>query len=126
MTNVLPFAKPAVSFDEFWAIYPRKKNKKQARKTFDKIRWTPELWEQVRAALEWQTKEWAQRPPNFTPHASTYLNNERWEDEPDRVTEPCSWSGCTNAGVGCLHEGGKAYCNPHMQALERGETPTGR
>lgn len=79
-------------FKEFWQIYPRKKSKGQARKTFlklvsknlplaDKImdglkKHIPDLQKQMR------------ENPKYVPHASTWLNAEGWEDEPDSKPKP--------------------------------------
>jgi hypothetical protein len=67
------------TFDLFWKAYPRKTAKGAARKAWDKLK--PE--EQLAAT------EGAQRfasDPNrdetFTPHPATWINAERWLDEP--------------------------------------------
>ena len=73
-------------FDEFWMLYPRKVAKASARKAWKKL--TEE--QQLLAAKSisnhcqyWKAKETAL---DYIPHASTWLNQERWEDE--LVIEP--------------------------------------
>ena len=68
-------------FEEFWKLYPRKVSKRVAQAAFNKM---PK--QDQEAALEalpvhiryWQLKETA---TEFIPHASTWLNQRRWEDE---------------------------------------------
>ena len=70
-------------FDEFWKLYPRKVKKRDSEKAFLRL---PK--HEQEAALEalpnhvcyWQLKE---TETEFIPHASTWLNQARWEDELD-------------------------------------------
>ena len=70
-------------FDEFWSLYPRKVSKRVAQKIWERM---PK--DEQQAALEalpvhikyWRLKE---SDPEFIPHASTWLNQGRWEDELD-------------------------------------------
>ena len=68
-------------FDEFWALYPRKIAKANARKAWAKLTAEQQL-EAAKAidthCLYWKTKE---TELEFIPHASTWLNGERWCDE---------------------------------------------
>lgn len=70
----------AQGFDDFWNTYPRKVGKQSALKAW--IKHKPDL-QVVLAALAWQTKlpEWTKDGGSFIPHAATYLNGARWEDE---------------------------------------------
>lgn len=72
-------------FEKFWQAYPRKVNKKAARKAFDRLHPTEEQVEAwircfQRQAMELEAqksgKDWLQ----YFPHASTWLNGERWTD----------------------------------------------
>jgi hypothetical protein len=67
------------SFAVFWDRYPRKVNRLAAVKAWNKLRPSPDLVRRILDALEWQVEQWDD--PNYIPHASTYLNNERWNDE---------------------------------------------
>lgn len=64
----------------FWAKYPNKKKKLAAAIAWAKEQ--PDLGT-VLAALEWQirTPEWLKDGGAYIPHASTYINGRRWEDE---------------------------------------------
>ena len=68
-------------FETFWKAYPRKTAKAVAKKSFDKLKVDESLLNQILAALEVQkqSKQW--QDINFIPHASTYINQRRWEDE---------------------------------------------
>ena len=71
---------PSSSFSSFWSAYPRKVGKAAAQKAYAKaIR--KALPETILARLEaWKaSKDFPL--PDFVPHASTWLNGERWLDE---------------------------------------------
>jgi|GEM_PF-2953722 len=73
-------------FDEFWMMYPRKVAKAAAKKVWARL--TEEQQLQAAKAIAnhcqyWKAKETALE---FIPHAATWLNQERWEDE--LVIEP--------------------------------------
>jgi hypothetical protein len=70
------------AFESFWKIYPRKEGKKAAEKAFRKISEIhyPAIARDI--AMRLRTGAWdAGRAKQYIPHASTYLNQERWEDE---------------------------------------------
>lgn len=69
-------------FDEFWIAYPRKEGKAPARKAFDKAAKKVGGSFLVMAAVEY--RQWCERSDKekeFIPHAATWLNQERWDDE---------------------------------------------
>lgn len=70
-------------FDEFWAVYPRKAGKKAAQKVWMKLKPSPMLGLIIQADLAKRifSAQWTKQGGQFVPHASTYLNGERWEDE---------------------------------------------
>ena len=74
--KIKPMAKTPSGFDQFWSLYPRRVKKPAAIRAWSKL--TPNDQSAVIAALP-------QFPfslePNFQPHASTWLNERRWEDE---------------------------------------------
>jgi hypothetical protein len=78
---------PAELFARFWALYPRKVSKDAARKAWDKLDLSAELFETMIQALGAQSLsvDWTKDNGQFIPHASTWLNGKRWEDE---VPEP--------------------------------------
>jgi hypothetical protein len=70
-------------FDSFWKEYPKKVNKGQAEKTWNKIKPDKGLVGKMIAALSWQKNRtsWVKDDGEFIPHASTWLNARGWEDE---------------------------------------------
>lgn len=60
----------------FWDAYPRKTDKKKANKAFDRL--TDE--NKGRAIADILTR-FSNTEKQFIPHATTYLNGERWNDE---------------------------------------------
>lgn len=66
-------------FDEFWMIYPRKTAKGAARVAYLKALKKTDHLSLITAACA--LAEQSGRENKFTPHASTWLNQERWEDE---------------------------------------------
>lgn len=76
-------------FEAFWAEYPRKVAKEAARKAFGKVDVPLEV---LLAALAWQKRspDWIKEAGQFVPHASTWLNQRRWEDEPKLNGHPVS------------------------------------
>jgi hypothetical protein len=76
-------AKPSMEFDIFWAAYPKKKGKIAGRKAFDKAIKLATL-EQLLQGIELLKRETAGKDITFTPHPASWLNDGRWEDEPDK------------------------------------------
>ena len=65
-----------VLFDQFWNLYPRKTSKQSASKAFAKLK-----DEDQQAAINNIARLYAETPVQFVPHAATYLNQGRWEDQ---------------------------------------------
>lgn len=76
-------------FDEFWAAYPRKTDKGNAKKAWLKALKKKPAEQIIAAAAAYA----ATKPePKFTAHPTTWLNGERWDDELARSpTEPTRW-----------------------------------
>lgn len=69
-------------FETFWSAYPRKVGKGGAFKAWQKQK--PEPIEKVlRLIRKYKSTEWANIETRFIPHPATWLNQRRWEDEPD-------------------------------------------
>ena len=70
-------------FEDFWFVYPRKVAKSAALRAFCKIEMTPDLLTKIFTAIDKQKKseQWTKDNGVFIPHASTWLNGKRWEDE---------------------------------------------
>jgi hypothetical protein len=80
---ILPFAKPN-GFDRFWEAYPRKTGKGGARKAFAKALLKiggADPQAALMVALERVKPTWTEG--RYIPHPATWLNDERWEDEPE-------------------------------------------
>lgn len=79
-------------FTSFWAAYPKKRGKKDARRAFDKAIKHTDL-DTMLAALEKQrtTSDWQRDGGQFIPYPATWLNGERWADDlTDSTTAACS------------------------------------
>jgi hypothetical protein len=72
-----------VEFDRFWKLYPRKTSKANAQKAWDKLKVDSALFDQIAKSLAVQvaSREWTKDAGQFVPHAATWLNGKRWEDE---------------------------------------------
>lgn len=70
-------------FDRFWAAYPRKVSKADARKVFAKLSPDEQMVEMMLQALDWQKRlpEWTKDGGRYVPYPATWLNSRRWEDE---------------------------------------------
>ena len=75
-------------FESFWSVYPRKVGKAQAKKAWDKLKLDDDTVKMIaeNIALRIKHGEWSDANKTFIPHASTYLNNARWEDEVEAPT----------------------------------------
>lgn len=71
---------PIALFDEFWEIYPRREAKAAARKAWEKAvrRANPE--EILSGARRYRDDP--NREPRFTAHPASWLNADRWLDDP--------------------------------------------
>ena len=79
----------ARGFDRFWAAYPRKVGKGAAERSFERIRPDAALLDGMLRAIETQRQSdtWLR---GYIPNPATWLNQRRWEDEPDGVTAPAA------------------------------------
>lgn len=76
-------------FDAFWKAYPRKTAKGLARKAWAKIHPDAAITQKMLEALTWQRlqPQWLKDGGQYIPLPATYLNQERWEDEPVNVPQ---------------------------------------
>jgi len=72
-------------FDRFWASYPKRTGKGAAKKSWLKIAPSESLTSQILDAVEIQKKsrQWTKDKGQYIPNPATWLNQERWEDEPE-------------------------------------------
>ena len=68
-------------FEQFWASYPRKVGKLTAKRSWEKL--SQENKQKALEAIVEHRKYWVAKGTDweFIPHASTWLNQERFEDE---------------------------------------------
>lgn len=73
------------AFAEFWEAYPKKVGKGAAERAWKNIGEVP--IEQLLATLGWQKKsfDWIKDGGKFIPYPATWLNQRRWEDEPEHT-----------------------------------------
>ena len=69
------------AFNTFWNEYPKKVAKATAYKAWAKV--DPKLYETIMTALAIQkaSEDWTKENGKFIPHPTTWLNQQRWEDE---------------------------------------------
>lgn len=89
------------TFNEFWALYPRKISKRVAEKSWSKM--TPQEQSDALEAIPNHLEYWKLKntETEYIPHPATWLNQGRWEDELDmtvKVKEDKSWM-ATEAGI---------------------------
>lgn len=72
-------------FDDLWKAYPRKVGKDAASKAFAKRKPDASLLASMlrSVAVQRQSEQWVKDGGQFIPHLSTWLNEGRWQDEPD-------------------------------------------
>jgi len=70
-------------FDSFWTFYPRKAGKEAARKAWAKLRPDQHIMQMILDNVRERVEkgEWRKDNQSYILHASTYLNQKRWEDE---------------------------------------------
>lgn len=70
-------------FDAFWKFYPRKASKDAARKAWNKLNPDQNIMKMIADNVRERVEkgEWRKDNQSFILHASTYLNQKRWEDE---------------------------------------------
>lgn len=73
--------KNAQEFEQFWNEYPRKVAKKKAQTLFAKLKLGEELFSKIMAALRAQKLSSQWQNPTYIPHPTTWLSQERWNDE---------------------------------------------
>lgn len=80
-SNVVELRPLPATFDDFWAAYPRRCGKADARKAWAKAILLADPASIVAAASR-MTVEYAGKELRYIPHPSTWLNGERYADDP--------------------------------------------
>lgn len=72
-------------FSEFWALYPKKVGKGAAEKAWDRLRPNQRTFESMMQAVRVQMRcaQWTRDNGQYIPNPATWLNQRRWEDEPE-------------------------------------------
>lgn len=80
--NNTPLPPKGELFEVFWKAYPKKVGKDAAYKAFTKRKPDEQLTQTMIAAVRKQTatEQWKKDNGQFIPHASTWLNEGRWQD----------------------------------------------
>ena len=75
----------AGGFDAFWAVYPRRRAKGDARKAWKALKPSPELQQKILNAVSAQSQspDWQKEEGKYIPYPASWLRGERWEDEPE-------------------------------------------
>jgi hypothetical protein len=73
---------------EFWRLYPCHQGKQPAMDAFERVVRSPETWAQVRAGLDRYTAKVRDDPNLRVKYAQGWLNDARWDDEPDPAPPP--------------------------------------
>ena len=73
-------------FARFWDAYPKRVAKKDARRAWAKLNPSPAVVDQMLGALAWQTQQpgWLKDGGAYVPYPASWLNAERWTDEPPK------------------------------------------
>jgi sarcosine oxidase delta subunit len=70
-------------FEAFWAIYPRKAGKAEARRAWLRLRPDAALRAKIASAIEAakQSDQWRRSNGKYIPYPATWLNRGQWDDE---------------------------------------------
>ena len=114
------------SFEDFYKLYPRREARQAATKAWGKLSESSKsrAIDAIPNHVAMWVKEGRQR--QFIPLPASWLNGGRYEDELDSglpESTPCEWAGCKAHGT--EQRGSRMYCDSHIMALKRGETPSG-
>ena len=76
-------------FEEFWRLYPRKVDKGNALTRWESICHKPPkqrpTWKDIKRAILKQKNSDRWQDPKFIPYPTTWLNNNRWMDDPEEM-----------------------------------------
>jgi hypothetical protein len=72
-------------FDQFWSIYPNKKDKRGAKTEFERALKRTEFETLIDGATRYRDDP--NRDPGFTKHPKTWLHNDAWDNDPEPVRD---------------------------------------
>lgn len=69
------------AFASFWQMYPKKRNRREARREWDALGVTSDLWETMRKSLLLflDSPDWQKEQGRFVPAPLQFLQDRRWE-----------------------------------------------
>ena len=107
-------------FEVFWSIYPRRLAKGAADKAW-KSAIKKNMPDEIIAAAQLFAAQQVGKDPQYIAHPATWLNQERWKDEPQIITQN-QFSGQKNGSSKPNSiAAGFAIVDQHIAALERAE-----
>jgi hypothetical protein len=97
----LPYS---AAFERFWKCYPNKTGKGKAWAAWQRIKPDLQLAGKFEDAIAWQVKtpQWMKDGGQFIPHAATWLNQKRWQDEPIRAVRKPSFDEVFDATMAAM------------------------
>ena len=102
-----------MTFENFWQQYPKKVGKLTAKRSWEKL--SQENQQKALEAIVEHRKYWSAKGTDweFIPHASTWLNQERFEDKlviQEKKKEVLAWH---RSDQGTLAKGREVGCQPY-------------
>ncbi len=85
-------------FDIFWSAYPRKVSKLAALKAWRKVALNSQVKDEIMRGLGEQRHVMVTGGIKYTPHAATWLNGRRWEDEQAVTPNVARYIACDKCG----------------------------
>lgn len=76
------------TFGQFWSLYPRKEARARAQQAWLRLQPGADLRHKIIANVMYRAEHDAQWLRGFVPHAATYLNGRRWEDQSPQSRTP--------------------------------------
>lgn len=89
-------------FEEFWAAYPRRENKRKARTAWARVTMTNRSLAIGVATIMGEMVAAGQKDRRFVPHPTTFIHGERWEDWREGI--PAGWCAADSNGKQAARE----------------------
>jgi hypothetical protein len=105
----------AATFADFWLMYPRRVARKDAERAWNRLSESDRI-EALTALVGWR-RVWADKDLQFIPHASTWLNGERWTDELPVVSAVSHQSHAAIVGSAGTAPGARPAIPEHVKAV---------
>lgn len=68
------------AFGDFWLLWPKRVARKDAERAWARLTDAQKM-QAIIALVDWRSCWLARNEMDYVPHAATWLNGERWEDE---------------------------------------------